>query len=126
MFFTPFFLFGGDLDVDTFGLTFALGVFFIAMVRVLVIKGPPFASVSDFGVWDIEAEVLRREFVGFPTAFLVVVFDNEPETVREVKFYRKERALVVHEVSCLISNFFKSCSFEEFLGDVAFSLTVEG
>ena len=40
--------------------------------------------------------------MGFPATGLVVVLDNEPETVLEIEFDRKERAFVVYVVSFLI------------------------
>ena len=69
---------------------------------------------------------MSREFVGLPATLLVVVLNNEPETVCKIEFDREEQALVVYKISCLISNFFEGCSFDEFLWDVMFSSLVEG
>ena len=60
-----------------------------------------------------------------PTAGLVVVLDNKPETVLKIKFDRKERALVVYVVSFLVPYSFECSCFEEFLGDVAASSLFE-
>ena len=41
--------------------------------------------------------------MGFPAAFLVVVLDNIPETVGEIKLNRGKRAVVIHEISLFVS-----------------------
>ena len=60
-----------------------------------------------------------------PTAGLVVILDNIPETVFEVKFDRKEPAFMVYVRPFLVPYSFECCSFEEFLGDVTASSLVE-
>ena len=107
-------------------MTFAFGVFFVTFVRAVIVDGSPLASVSDFRIWDIEAKVFTREFVGLPATFLVVVLNDEPETVREVEFDREIRAFVVHVVSCFVSDYFKRCGFDEVLGNVTSSPLVKG
>ena len=62
----------------------------------------------------------------FPTTALVVILDNKPETVFEIKFNGEERALVVYVVPCLVSYSFVYSSFEELLGDVTTSPSIEG
>ena len=61
----------------------------------------------------------------FPTAGLIVILDNKPETIFKIKFNRKERAFVVYVVPCLVSYGFVCGSFEEFLRNVAVSSSVE-
>ena len=61
-----------------------------------------------------------------PTAGLVVVLDNKPETVFKIKFDRKVRAFVVYVVPFLVPYSFEYSGFKEFLGDVVTSSLVEG
>ena len=60
-----------------------------------------------------------------PTAGLVVVLDNKPETVLKIEFDRKERAFVVYVISFLVPYGFERSGFEEFLGDVTASSLLE-
>ena len=60
-----------------------------------------------------------------PTAGLVVILNNKPETVLKIEFDRKERAFVVYVVSFLVPYSFEYSGFEEFLGDVATSSLIE-
>ena len=60
-----------------------------------------------------------------PTAGLVVILDNIPETVFEVEFNRKEQAFMIYVVSFLVPYSFERCGFEEFLGDVVTPSLVE-
>ena len=62
----------------------------------------------------------------FPTAALVVILDDKPETVFKIKIDGEERALVIHIISCLISYGFICSGFEELLRDVAASPSIEG
>ena len=62
----------------------------------------------------------------FPTTGLVVILDDKPETVFKIEFNREERALVVYILSCLISYGFVCSGFEEFLGNVTASPSIEG
>ena len=64
--------------------------------------------------------------MGFPTTALVVILDNKPEAVFEIKFDREERALVIYVISCLVSYCFVCGGLEELLGDVAASPSIEG
>ena len=91
----------------------------------LSLIGPPVLLVCYFVVWDIKTKVFGGEFVGLPTAFLIVVSDDEPETVFKVEFDGEERAVVIHKVPCFISNCFVYCGFKVFLRDVAASSSVE-
>ena len=65
------------------------------------------------------------EFVGCPTACLVVVLDNVPKAMGEIKLNRDERVVVVHKVSLFVSFRHEYCCFEVFLGDVAFPSSVQ-
>ena len=62
--------------------------------------------------------------MGFPTTFLVVILDNVPEIMSEVKLNRDECAVVIHErplfvsVGCVCR--YLAISF----GDVAFSSSI--
>ena len=80
---------------------FVVVLFFIRAV-LAVINGSPLATVGDFRVWDVKLVVFFREFVGHPATPLVVVIDNIPKTVCEVKFNRDKQAFVVHEVSLYV------------------------
>ena len=62
----------------------------------------------------------------FPTAGLVVVLDDKPETVFKVKFNGKEQAFVVYVISCLVSYGFVCGGFEEFLRNVSSSSLIKG
>ena len=61
----------------------------------------------------------------FPVARLVVISDDEPEAVIEIKFDGEERALVVYVVPCLVSYGFKCRGFEVFLRNVAASSMIK-
>ena len=61
-----------------------------------------------------------------PTAPLVVILDDEPETVIKVKFDGEERAFMVYIISCLVSYSFKCSGFEIFLRDVVASPLTKG
>ena len=63
--------------------------------------------------------------MGFPTTFLVVVLDNIPETMGEIKLNRDKRAIMIHEVSLLVSFRRVCCYFVIFLGDVAFPSSIQ-
>ena len=62
----------------------------------------------------------------FPTAPLVVILDNEPETVIKIKFDGEERALVVYIISYFVSYGFECSGFEVFLRDVTASPLTKG
>ena len=64
--------------------------------------------------------------MGLPAALLVVVLDNVLETMCEIEFYGEEQAFMIYNVSCLIFNCFKGCSFDKFVGNVMFSPSVKG
>ena len=73
------------------------------MVGIVIVDGAPLSSVSDFGVWDFEMVVCGREFVGHPTAPLVVVLDDIPEAMCEIKLNRNKQAFVIYKVSLYFS-----------------------
>ena len=102
----------------------ALCVFVVSVFPI--VNRAPSTWVCYFAIWDVKAEVFGGEFVRFPTAALVVISDDEPETVFKVKFDGEERALMVYVVPCLVSNSFVCSGFEEFLGDVAASPLIKG
>ena len=91
-----------------------------------VVNGSPCTWVCNLIVWDIKTKVFGREFVGFPTTSLVVVLDDKPKTVIEVKFNREKRAFVVYIVPCFVSYCLVCSGFEEFLWDIAAPSSVEG
>ena len=70
-------------------MTFAFVVFNVALFRVFLVNWSPLSSINNFGVRDVKEVFFSGEFVGFPTAFLIVVLDNEPEVIQEVEFYGK-------------------------------------
>ena len=63
--------------------------------------------------------------MGFPAAFLVVVLDNVPETVSEIKLNRGERAVVIHEISLFVSVGCVCCYFAISFWDVSFSPSIQ-
>ena len=65
------------------------------------------------------------EFVGHPTASLVVVLDSIPKAVGKIELNRDKRALVVYKVSLLVSFRCEYRCFEVFLGDIAFPPSVQ-
>ena len=91
-----------------------------------VVDGTPSTWVCHFAVWDIKTEIFGGELVRFPTAALVVILDNKPETVFKVEFNGEKRAFVVYVVPCFVSYSFVCSSFEELLRDVAASSLFKG
>ena len=63
--------------------------------------------------------------MGRPTASLVVVLDCIPKAVSEIKLNRDERAVVVYKVPLFVSLGRVYRRFEVFLGDVAFSPSIQ-
>ena len=63
--------------------------------------------------------------MGFPAAFLVVVLDNVPETVSEIKLNRGKCAVVVYEVSLFVSVRCVCCYLAISFWDVAFSPLIQ-
>ena len=124
MFLAFLFCFRRDFNVYTFRTFLASGVFLVAVFPV--VNGPPSAWIRYFAVWDVKTEVFGREFIRFPTAALVVISDDKPETVFKVEFNGEERALVVYVISCLVSYGFVCSGFQELLRNVAAPPSVEG
>ena len=116
MFLASLLYFCRDFNVDAFWIFLASCVFFVAVLSV--VDGSPSTWVCYFVVWDVETEVFGGEFMGFPATGLIVILDNKPETILKIEFNRKERALVVYVVPCLVPYGFVCGSFKEFLGDV--------
>ena len=56
---------------------------------------------------------------------MVVVLDDIPKAMREIKLNRDKRPVVVYKVSWFVSVGRIFCRFEILLGDVAFSSSVE-
>ena len=124
MFLALLFCFSRDFDIYTFWTFLTLSVFPLAVFSI--VNGAPSTWVYNLTVWDIKTEIFGREFIRFPTAPLVVILDDEPETVIKVEFDGEEQALVGCVISCLISYSFECSSFEEFLRDVAASPSIKG
>ena len=100
----------GDLDVYALRLSFTFVVILIFVRAVFaVVDGSPLAAVGDFRVWDVEVVVFFREFVRHPATLLVVVLDNIPEAVHEVKFDRDKRAFIVYVVSLCVPFWCEYC-----------------
>ena len=78
-------------------------VFRVAFVRVVIVGRAPLTLISDFRVWDVEVVIFCRELVGYPAVPLVVILDNIPEAMCEVKLNRDKRAFVVYEISLYFS-----------------------
>ena len=63
--------------------------------------------------------------MGQPAALLVVVLDNIPEAMCEIKLNRDKQPVVVYEVSLFVSCRCIYRCFEIFLGDVALSSSIK-
>ena len=63
--------------------------------------------------------------MGFPTALLVVVLDNIPKAMCEIKLNSDKGSFVVYEVTQVVPVRSIFCALEIFLGNVAFSSSVE-
>ena len=62
--------------------------------------------------------------MGFPATFLVVILDNVPEIMSEVKLNRDKRVVVVYEIPLFVSIGCVCCYLAISLGDVAFSSSI--
>ena len=63
--------------------------------------------------------------MGFPAAFLVVVLDNVPETMSEIKLNRGKRVVVIYEISLFVSVGRVCCYLAIPFWDVAFSPSIQ-
>ena len=62
--------------------------------------------------------------MGFPATLLVVVLDNIPETMSEIKLNRGKHAVVIHEISLFVSVRCVCCYLAISFWDVAFSPSI--
>ena len=62
--------------------------------------------------------------MGFPATFLVVILDNVPETMSEVKLNRGKRAVVIYEIPLFVPVRCVCCYLAISFGDVAFSSSI--
>ena len=114
-----FFLFlGGDLDINAFGLSLALLVFKVTVIRLFPINGFPIASNDNIVIWDVKVVFFCGKFVGFPATLLYVVLDKVPKTVGEVESYGEICAFKICKVPCVVSYSCVYCVLEVSLGDI--------